>query len=168
MLASTTHDADTNFLIRQSMSSGCQAFSIAVPPLYTAFIIMKRGRGAWSLNRFLRATWMGGLTGTVVGGGIAYGRYKYSNEESVHRRRLEMTYNTNRIRSQDHSTIGAVLMALLTPAIFWNRANIVNLVILGGAGLGSAIGTLTHYIRNLTGDLPNPVATVIVEEKEGN
>jgi len=165
MLASTAHDADTNFLVRQSMSSGYQALSIAVPPLYTAFVIMKRGRGAWSLNRFLRATWMGGLTGTVVSGGIAYGRYKYSNDESVHRRRLEMTYNTNRIRSQDHSIIGAVLMALLTPAIFWNRANIVNLI-LGGAGLGSAMGTLTHFARILTGDPPDPIAIVIVEDKE--
>lgn len=65
MAVSTTHDADTNFLVRQSMSTGYQVFSILTPPLYTIFVLMRRGRGAWSLNRFLRATWVGGLTGTL-------------------------------------------------------------------------------------------------------
>lgn len=55
-------------------------------------------------------------------------------------------------------------MALLTPAIFWNRANIVNLI-LGGAGIGSASGTLAHYVRAVTGDGPEKVAVATVEEK---
>lgn len=112
MAVTTTHDADTNFLVRQSMSTGYQAFSVLTPPLYTAFILFRRGRGAWSLNRFLRATWIGGLTGAsdsgslcvqliqsypgaAVGGGIAYGRYKYSNDELVRLRRLKVTYDVS-------------------------------------------------------------------------
>lgn len=38
-------------------------------------------------------------------------------------------------------------------------------VILGGASLGSGIGNLTHYARTLTGDPPNRVTVVMVEEK---
>lgn len=64
----TTHDADTNFLVYQSMKTGYQVFSILTPSIYTAFILLKRGRGAWSLNRFLRATWVGGLAGALHSG----------------------------------------------------------------------------------------------------
>jgi len=106
---------------------------------------------------------MGGVAGGALGGGAAYARYKYSNADFVHQRRLEVTYDVNHNRAQDHSTIGAVIMAMLTPAIFWNRANIANLI-LGGAGLGGGIGTLAHYTRALTGDPPQQV-TVVVEEK---
>lgn len=63
MATPTTQDADANFLIRQAMGTGYQILSVLTPPLYTTFILMKRGRGAWSLNRLLRATWVGGLTG---------------------------------------------------------------------------------------------------------
>ena len=38
-------------------------------------------------------------------------------------------------------------------------------MILGGAGLGSASGTLIHYLRMLTGDINEKIVTV-VEEKE--
>lgn len=60
-----SHDADTKFLVHQSMKTGYQAFSILTPPVYTAFVLLRRGR-TWSLNRFLRATWIGGLTGTLL------------------------------------------------------------------------------------------------------
>ncbi len=65
MTAITTHDADTNYLVRQSMQTGLQIFSLLTPPLYTAFVLMRRGKGAWSLNKLFRATWVGGLTGTL-------------------------------------------------------------------------------------------------------
>jgi len=61
------HDTDTKFLLHQSMKTGYQAFSILTPPVYTACVLLTRGR-AWSLNRFLRATWIGGLTGTLLSG----------------------------------------------------------------------------------------------------
>ena len=50
------------------MKTGYQVFSILTPSIYTAFILLKRGRGAWSLNRFLRATWVGGLAGALHSG----------------------------------------------------------------------------------------------------
>jgi hypothetical protein len=78
---------------------------------------------------------------------------------------------TASIRADDHSTIGAALFAVLTPAVFWKRARAVHrkhavtflhlfdnnsrvTVILGGAGIGSSIGLLTHWGRTISGDPP--------------
>ncbi|TFK42779.1 hypothetical protein BDQ12DRAFT_676790 [Crucibulum laeve] len=154
------HAADTDYLVRQAMTTGYQLGSLLTPPAYLAFILARRGRGSFSLNRLLRATWIGGLGGTASAGGIAYARYAYSHEDSVRARRIKTAYDTDRIRRDDHATIGTLLMGVLTPAILWRRANIVNLI-LGGAGFGSSIGLLTHYARSLSGD-PPPAAEVII------
>ena len=70
--------------------------------------------------------------------------------------------------ADDHSTIGAILGALLVPAIFWKRARAVHRefqsgfmllcytilsfapVFLGGAGIGAGLGLTAHWIRNFT------------------
>lgn len=138
-------------------------------------------------------------TGTLGGGAIEYARASGSGGEKLRQRRLVVAYNvrlsatrsnfvrraaheagvpqTSSIRADDHSTIGGVLFAVLTPALFWKRANALNcaypfsmlwsytepslplLVILGGAGIGSAVGLLAHYGRSLSGDRP-PVVEV--------
>ncbi|KAF4578636.1 hypothetical protein EYR40_001212 [Pleurotus pulmonarius] len=152
-----THAADTEFLVKKSMSSGYRLFSVLTPPVYTAFVLMQRGRGAFSVNRLLRATWLGGAVGTVAGGGLEYARSAYSNADTVRTRRIELAYNITTIRAEDHSTIGALLFALLTPAIFWKRARTVHLI-LGGAGIGSAIGSGVHIAKLLSGDRPPQVA----------
>jgi hypothetical protein len=66
---------------------------------------------------------------------------------------------TRRVRSGDHSTIGAVLFGVLTPALFWRRARAVHLV-LGGAGVGSSIGLATYAYRELTNPQPAPHGAV--------
>lgn len=147
------HSADTNYLVRLSMNTGYQIFSLLTPPIYTAFVLARKGRASWSLNRTLRATWVVGIGGAATFGGVSYLRYANSSFETTRTRRIEAAYDTSRVRREDHSTIGAVLMAVLTPALLWKRANPVNLI-LGGAGLGSGLGVLTHYTRSLTGDVP--------------
>lgn len=84
--------------------------------------------------------------------------------------KVQVVFQTASLRADDHSTIGAILFAVLTPAIFWKRASTVNCernisrytsacrlssstVVIGGAGIGSAIGLLTHYGRTVTGDI---------------
>jgi hypothetical protein len=60
---SEVHAADIEFFVRRGMTKGYQAMSLVSPPLYTIFILTRRGRGAWHLSRFLRATWIGGAVG---------------------------------------------------------------------------------------------------------
>jgi len=141
---------DTEYLVRQAMTTGYQWSSLLVPPVYVAYVLARRGRGALSINRVLRATWVGGLSGTIASGGVGYLLYAKLSEESVRMKRLKLVYNTNLLRRNDHSTIGGILGAVLIPAILWKHAGSVNLI-LGGAGLGSGIGLVTHYGRKLTG-----------------
>jgi hypothetical protein len=60
---STNHTADTSYLVRRSMTKGYQLLSLLTPPVYSAFIIARRGKGALSISRVLRATWVGGVAG---------------------------------------------------------------------------------------------------------
>lgn len=59
-----------------------------------------------------------------------------------------MPKQLNRVRSDDHATIGAVLFGVLAPALLWKRARAVHLV-LGGAGIGSSVGFATNAYRTL-------------------
>ncbi|KAH6918782.1 hypothetical protein BKA70DRAFT_1416755 [Coprinopsis sp. MPI-PUGE-AT-0042] len=153
------HSADVDFLVRKAMNTGYQVFSLITPAAYTAFIIARKGRAAWSLNRTLRATWLGGLGGTAACGGGAYLRYANTSFESTRVSRIESAYDTDRIRREDHSTIGAVILGVLTPALLWKRASTINLI-LGGAGIGSGVGVVTHYFRRITGDEPPKVTPI--------
>lgn len=147
--------ADTEFLVRRSMTKGYQLLSILTPPLYTAFTLFRRGRGHITVNRLLRATWLGGAVGVAGGGGFEYVRSANSSIETVRNRRIRALYNTSSLRADDHATIGALLFAVVTPALFWKRATSFNLI-LGGAGLGSAAGLLTHLGKIVTGDTAPP------------
>jgi hypothetical protein len=56
--------ADTEYLVRRSMTKGYQLFSILTPPIYASFSLFQKGRGHLTVNRLLRATWLGGAVGT--------------------------------------------------------------------------------------------------------
>jgi len=147
----TTHSADTEYLARNAMNAGYQLTSLLIPPLYVGFTLASPARrAAFSLNRMLRATWVGGIGGSITTGGLAYTWYRTIDQDQLRVKRLQVAYDHSRLRANDHSTIGGILMAVLTPALFWNRAHTINLV-LGGAGLGTGLGLLTHYAR---GDIP--------------
>ncbi|KAG2133915.1 hypothetical protein BD769DRAFT_498820 [Suillus cothurnatus] len=149
---SATHAADIEVLIRRGMTKGYEVFSLLTPSAYAAFVLTRKGKGHLTVNRFLRATWVGGAVGCAGGGVLEYFRSSRASEATVRNRRLKYAYDAASLRADDHSTIGAILFAVLTPAILWKRASRVNLV-LGGAGIGSAIGLLTHYGRTVTGDI---------------
>ncbi|KAI0637230.1 hypothetical protein C8Q77DRAFT_555653 [Trametes polyzona] len=154
------HAADIEFFVRRGMTKGYQLLSLLTPPLYTVFALTRYGRSHINVNRLLRATWIGGSVGIAGGGAFEYARSAYSNPEKVRIRRLHATYDTSSIRADDHSTIGGILFAVITPALFWKRATSLNLI-LGGAGIGSAVGLIAHYARTVTGD---PAPTVPVPE----
>ncbi|KAI0807270.1 hypothetical protein C8Q74DRAFT_1226823 [Fomes fomentarius] len=155
---SQAHDADIEFFVRRGMTKGYQLLSLLTPPLYAVFAVTRYGRSHLNVNRLLRATWMGGSLGIVGGGGFEYARSAYSNPEKVRIRRFRTAYDTSSIRADDHSTIGGILFAVIMPALFWKRANSINLI-LGGAGIGSAVGLIAHHARTVTGD-PAPAIRV--------
>ncbi|KAH8117212.1 hypothetical protein DFH11DRAFT_988577 [Phellopilus nigrolimitatus] len=154
--ATVASSADREYLIRRSMSIGYQYFSLLMPPLYTAVVLSRRRMGAmpWSINRMLRASWIGGAVGVAQGGALEYLKTSYESEDVLRARRINAMYNMSSLRAEDHSTIGAILGATLTPALFWKRARSVHLF-LGGAGIGAGMGLLAHWTRNVTeGPLP--------------
>jgi len=55
--------ADTQYLVRRSMTKGYQLLSILTPPIYVGFSLFRQGRGHFTVNRLLRATWLGGVAG---------------------------------------------------------------------------------------------------------
>jgi hypothetical protein len=136
---------DTEFLIRHSMLKGYQALSLLTPPLYTVITLYRRGHQGFVVNRMLRATWIAGGVGTTVGGGLAWGKLRSQTPESLQDRRVRLMYNVRcvqlvcrsthatalentQIHTDDHSTIGSILFAVLTPALLWRRAHIINRV----------------------------------------
>jgi len=105
-----SHATETKYLVRKAMKTGYQFASLLTPPVYTALILARRSRGALSINRLLRATWLGGVGGKVrlanpflrlwsskpgglISGGLACGWYARSNEELVRTRRLQIAYD---------------------------------------------------------------------------
>lgn len=56
--------ADREYLTRKAAFAGFQTFSLLAPPAYVVLTFAKSGRGALSLNRTLRASWLGGLGGS--------------------------------------------------------------------------------------------------------
>ena len=57
------HDADVEFFVRRGMTKGYQLLSLLTPPVYAVFAATRYGRSHLSVNRILRATWMGGSLG---------------------------------------------------------------------------------------------------------
>ncbi|KAH9079228.1 hypothetical protein EDB83DRAFT_2503719 [Lactarius deliciosus] len=137
--------ADTEYLVRRSVTKGYQLFSILTPPIYA-------GISHLTVNRLLRATWLGGAAGIASGGAFEYIRSSNSSSETLRSRRIRAVYDVSAM-ADDHSTIGALLCAVLTPAIFWKRGTAIHLIF-GGAGLGTAAGYFTHVARSASGDVP--------------
>lgn len=146
--------ADLEVLVRRSMTKGYELFSLLMPPAYIAFVLTRKGHGHLTVNRLLRATWVGSAAGCLGGGAFEYARSTSVSEATLRNRRLRNAYDAASLRADDHATIGAVISAVLTPALFWRRATTINLV-LGGAGIGTTVGLLAHYGRTLAGD-PSP------------
>jgi len=137
----TEHLTDYNAVIRHSALKGYQTFSLITPPVYIVASLVRRR--PFYINRLLRATWVGGVAGTATGAALGWARLRNADAASIKDRKLRIEYNQTQIRNDDYSTIGSVLFAILTPAILWKRASIINLI-LGGAGIGSSVGVATH------------------------
>ncbi len=157
--------ADTEYLVRRSVTKGYQLFSILTPPIYAGISIFRKGRGHLTVNRLLRATWLGGAAGRcyeisdvpyiphifiqvlpVVGLLSMSGpRIQVQRPFALAGSAQHTTYvrcylahshdpdalpiffsQTDALRADDHATIGALLCAVLTPAIFWKRGTAIH------------------------------------------
>lgn len=95
---------------------------------------------------------------------------------------MQLSCQMSSLRADDHSTIGAVLGGLLTPAIFWKRAKTIHcmctflisfppvskgcsLVLLGGVGVGAGLGLVAHWVRNVAEE-PLPAGPISKPPKQ--
>ena len=60
------HSADVEYFVRRGMTKGYQLLSLLTPPVYAVFAVSRYGRSHLSVNRILRATWMGGSFGMLL------------------------------------------------------------------------------------------------------
>ena len=60
------HSADVEYFVRRGMTKGYQLLSLLTPPVYAVFAVTRYGRSHLSVNRILRATWMGGSLGAPI------------------------------------------------------------------------------------------------------
>ena len=61
--ATKSHAADVEYFVRRGMNKGYQFLSLLTPPLYVALAVSRYGRSHITVNRLLRATWLGGGAG---------------------------------------------------------------------------------------------------------
>ncbi|CAE6341126.1 unnamed protein product [Rhizoctonia solani] len=146
-IVQAAHAADSEYILRQYSTRGYQTLSFVAPIAYTGYALVRRR--PWSIQQTLRATWIGGLGGAVAGAGTGWAWATSSSPERVHRVRAKMAYDRSLLRLNDHSTIGMLLGAMLTPAIILKRARVLDLL-LGGAGIGSSVGVMAHWWRSMT------------------
>ena len=64
-MATSTRASDNEYLVRNAMKAGYQFVSLLTPPVYAALVLARHGRSALSINRLLRATWLGGVGGKI-------------------------------------------------------------------------------------------------------
>ncbi|EJD53250.1 hypothetical protein AURDEDRAFT_157819 [Auricularia subglabra TFB-10046 SS5] len=168
MSSDEIYSRDYNDVVKNAAQAGWQVASLAVTPFYVALTIARRGRSAVTLNSVMRAQWIGGVAGTGLGGrlraligeplrvtyvdgvvrlaGTGYAWLAHRDPAAVHDLANRQRYDAARVRRNDYSMAGAVVVAALSPALFWNYGRVFDLV-LGGASFGCAAGSLTHVFK---------------------
>ncbi|KZO99330.1 hypothetical protein CALVIDRAFT_595948 [Calocera viscosa TUFC12733] len=156
--SSASLSVDTSFLARTRALQFSQLASLGLPPLYTAVTLYRRH--PLTVNRFLRASWIGTASAALLGGGWELVMLQGMQPLELGEHAWAVGHDANRLRSQDYSLIGSFLGALTTSAVLWKRARKVHLV-LGGAVLGEAAG----FAANLYQSWAAPVRASLEVEK---
>lgn len=66
---------------------------MVVPTAYVAAALFRRQ--GFSFNRFLRATWLGGLAGAASGAGYTYASSLRASPQQLRERRIFLAYDVN-------------------------------------------------------------------------
>jgi len=136
--------ADVQALLKHNAFRGYQLACVAIPPLFISYSLVRRR--PLSTNKVLSATLVGGAAGAGVGLGIGTMQYSHAPGDRLTTARVKLAYDTKQIRLDDYATLGAILGAVLTPAIFYRRTRLVWSVF-GGASMGVGTGTVVHYLK---------------------
>lgn len=101
------------YFIRHTMSKGYQLFSLLTPPIYCFASARRYGRAHLTINRVLRATWVGGATGeslkqisfnnpdlsrlvgAAAGGAYGYLRSNYMTSDALRDSRVKLAYDVH-------------------------------------------------------------------------
>ncbi|WFD34538.1 hypothetical protein MCUN1_001379 [Malassezia cuniculi] len=151
-MAQLKSQEDTSYLLAFRGLQGAQIASIAATPLYLLSAIRHR---RFSIRKFAKANWVVPIFGAVTGAGVGWANATQYTPAVLSRRVEEVRLDVNRIRRDDFHLIGSFVGAIAFPAIFLRSAGLVN-GILGGAGIGGAIGIGAHYYSDYAGiEIPN-------------
>ncbi|KAI3628942.1 hypothetical protein CBS9595_000014 [Malassezia furfur] len=136
---SVHNQEDQSYLIAFRSLLGAQVASVAATPTYFVHAIRK---GSFRLRGLARIAVP--LIGAVIGGAGGWIEGSQLSPAVLARRVSDSRLDVARARRDDYQLIGSVVGALTLPALFLRRVGLVT-GMLGGAGLGSAVGVLTFY-----------------------
>lgn len=138
-------EEDTAYYIGRYTVSGLQYGCLAATPLYLVQTL--RGRG-FSLRGLARYNWLAPLTGAGLGSVAGYATASQLDHPSIAARTSGLRLDAARVRQDDLHLIGSVVGALVLPALVLGRVGLVN-GLLGGAGLGGAVGLVTDKVQKM-------------------
>lgn len=135
------------------MTLGTQVASVAATPLYLINSIRK---GSFRLRGLARYNWVVPALGCALGAAGGWTESLQTSAPSLAFRVANVRADAERMRRDDYQLIGAVVGGLTLPAIFLRRVGLVN-GLLGGAGLGSAVGVLSLIGKEYTDRTTKPM-----------
>ncbi|KAJ7184199.1 hypothetical protein C8R46DRAFT_1063253 [Mycena filopes] len=141
--------SDSAYITARVMKSSFGMGALIGIPAYAAMLVLKRPR-VFSVERLLNVSTVSSLAAAGAGGAVTYGTNRLSDAAALKERRVQLAYSVSARREDDYGTIGALLLMVILPAVFWTRAGLLDLT-LGGGSLGYGTGLLTHHIQTLTG-----------------
>ncbi|CDU22454.1 uncharacterized protein SPSC_01084 [Sporisorium scitamineum] len=139
-------EEDSAYYIGRYTIQGLQYGCLAATPLY--LLQTARGRFGFTLRGLARYNWLVPLAGSAAGSVAGYAAASQLDHPSLAARTSGLRLDAQRVRQDDLHLIGGVLGALVVPALFLSRTGLVN-GLLGGAGLGGAVGLVTHGVQRL-------------------
>lgn len=120
---------------------GAQIAAVAATPVYLLQAIRTR---RFTMHGMARYNWVLPILGAGIGAGTGWMESVQISAPLLAYRASAVRADSERMRRDDFHLIGSVVGALTLPALFLRRVGLIN-GLLGGAGLGGAIGVLTFY-----------------------
>ena len=131
-----------------SLHTGTQIAAVAATPFYLVQSIRTR---RFSLRGLARYNWLIPLLGAGIGAGAGWTESIQISAPLLSYRTAAIRGDNERVRRDDFHLIGSVVGALALPALFLRHVRLFN-GLLGGAGLGGAVGILSYFGKQYSED----------------